>query len=124
MEFEIKGNPDFGEAVAQLESGDSFHAASGAMNWLRGPVSFKARLMGGLGKSLVRKVFGGTSMFVNEYKATGSSEVAFSHSLGFSRARCVVWCDVVVTAVYYRVVWAVLYCLQKLCMGMSFVLSL
>ena len=81
MEFEIKGNPDFGEAVAQLESGDSFHAASGAMNWHRGPVSFRARLMGGLGKSLVRKVFGGTSMFVNEYKATGSSEVAFSHSV-------------------------------------------
>ena len=79
MEFEIKGNPDFGEAVAQLESGDSFHAASGAMNWLRGPVSFKARLMGGLGKSLIRKVLGGTSMFVNEYKAIGPSQVAFSH---------------------------------------------
>ena len=81
MEFEIKGNPDFGEAVAQLESGDSFHAASGAMNWHRGPVSFRARLMGGLGKSLVRKVFGGTSMFVNEYQASGPSEVAFSHSV-------------------------------------------
>ena len=79
MEFEILGNPDFGEARAKLGAGDSFHAASGAMNWHRGPVSFRAKLMGGFFRSLFRKILGGTSMFINEYQATGPSEVAFSH---------------------------------------------
>ena len=62
MEFEILGNPDFGEARAKLGAGDSFHAASGAMNWHRGPVSFRAKLMGGFFRSLFRKILGGTSM--------------------------------------------------------------
>lgn len=81
MHIELDGNPDFGEARVQLESGERFRAASGAMNWMRGPLQLKARLLGGISTSLARRVLGGTSLFITEFSADGSSQLALSHSM-------------------------------------------
>jgi len=90
MQIELEGNPDFGEARVQLESGESIRAASGAMNWMQGPVSLKARLLGGLGTSLARRVLGGTSLFITEFSADGDSRLALGHAMAGTLVRTTV----------------------------------
>ena len=70
MQIELDGNPDFGEARVQLESGERIRAASGAMNWMQGPIGLKARLMGGISTSLARKFLGGTSLLITDFSAS------------------------------------------------------
>ncbi len=84
MEIELEGNPDFGEARVQLQSGERFRAASGAMNWMVGPIGLKVRLLGGLLTSLGRKVLGGTSFLITEYSANGDGKLVVSHAVAGS----------------------------------------
>lgn len=81
MQIELDGNPDFGEARVQLESGERIRAASGAMNWMQGPIGLKARLMGGISTSLARKFLGGTSLLITDFSASGPSQLALSHAM-------------------------------------------
>jgi len=90
MQIELEGNPDFGEARVQLESGEGIRAASGAMNWMQGPISLKARLLGGLGTSLARRVLGGTSLFITEFSADGDSRLALGHAMAGTLVRTTV----------------------------------
>lgn len=81
MQIDLDGNPDFGEAHVQLDSGERIRAASGAMNWMSGPLRLKARLLGGVSTSLARRFLGGTSLFITEFSADGSSQLALSHAM-------------------------------------------
>ncbi|MGE4618578.1 MAG: TIGR00266 family protein [Planctomycetota bacterium] len=87
MKIDLDGNPDFGEALIELESGETFRAASGAMNWMDGNLALKARLLGGLLTSLARRFLGGTSLFITEFSAAGPSRMALSHSLAGTLVR-------------------------------------
>ncbi len=81
MQFEIHGNPDYGDLEVQLAPGDTILSESGAMNRMSGRLDVGSQLLGGLFRSLVRKVLGGESLFLAEYKATGASSVGFSPRL-------------------------------------------
>lgn len=81
MQFEIHGNPDYGDLEVQLAAGDTILSESGAMNRMSGRLSVGSRLMGGFARSLVRKVLGGESLFLAEYSASGSGSVGFSPKL-------------------------------------------
>ena len=81
MKFEIQGNPDYGDLLVQLDPGEKIYSESGAMNRMIGPFEVGSRLLGGLLRSIVRKFLGGESLFLAEYTAQGSSQVAFSPRL-------------------------------------------
>ena len=78
MQSEIRGNPDYGEVAISLEPGDVVRAVSGAMNWMRGGLSLRGRLMGGVVRSFARKAFGGSSLFITEYTCERSAAVALA----------------------------------------------
>ena len=81
MRHTLHGNPDYGELVVELEAGETFLAESGAMAWLTGSVRPKGRLVGGLGRALLRKLLGGESLFLGEYRADGPARIGFSPRL-------------------------------------------
>ena len=78
MKHEIVGNPDYGQLQVRLDPGDRFIAEGGSMAWMGSGIQSKARMLGGVGKALFRKVTGGESLFVGEYFTDRGGEVAFS----------------------------------------------
>ena len=82
MNFDIGGNPEFGDLEIELAPGETFWAESGAMSRMSGDLSVSSRLLGGFVPAAVRKVLGGESLFVAEYKAGGGGgKVACSPKL-------------------------------------------
>ncbi|MCA8956844.1 MAG: TIGR00266 family protein [Planctomycetes bacterium] len=69
MEFQILGNPDYGELTLGLAPGETITAESGAMSRMSRHMELRSRIMGGLLSGLGRKLFGGESLFVGEYTA-------------------------------------------------------
>ena len=79
MEHNIEGNPAYGQLTVELGPGEAFIAEGGSMAWMSDGMQVKARLMGGFLKALVRKLFGGESLFVGEYShERGGGSVTFS----------------------------------------------
>ena len=78
MQFEIRGNPDYGQLVVRLGPSERFIAEGGSMVWMGSGVRSKARLLGGFFRALIRKLTGGESLFVGEYSADRGGEAAFS----------------------------------------------
>lgn len=78
MEIDIVGNPDYGQLRLRLRPGERFIAEGGSMAWMDSGVQSKARMVGGPGKALLRKVVGGESLFVGEYSTDRGGEAAFS----------------------------------------------
>ena len=81
MEFEIQGNPDYGQLRVWLNRGETFIAEGGSMAWMDPGMQSRARLLGGLVAALIRKFTGGESLFVGEYFSDNGGEVAFSPSV-------------------------------------------
>lgn len=81
MEYQIDGNPDYGHLTVTLDRGETFIAESGAMAWMSGGMEVKSRLLGGMGKALIRKVVGGESFFVGEFHHPRGGSVTFSPAL-------------------------------------------
>ena len=78
MEFEIEGNPDYGQLSVQLGPDEKFIAEGGAMAWMSDGMQVKARLIGGLLKAVVRKLVAGESLFAGEYRHPTGGGVTFS----------------------------------------------
>ncbi len=81
MQFEIQGNPDYGQLRVWLNRGETFIAEGGSMAWMDPGMQSRARLLGGLVAALIRKFTGGESLFVGEYFSDNGGEVAFSPSV-------------------------------------------
>jgi len=80
MKFEIEGNPDYGQLTVDLAAGETIAAEGGAMAWMSDGMQMNSRLLGGLGRALIRKCFGGESLFVGEYEHPAGGRVVFSPS--------------------------------------------
>ena len=81
MNYAVEGNPDYGYLVVGLEPGESFSAEGGSMAWMSHGTRVKARLMGGLARSLVRKAVGGESLFVGEFSHPEGGQVSLSPAI-------------------------------------------
>ena len=77
-EYRIEGNPDYGQLTVTLGPSESFISEAGSMAWMSDGMQVKARLLGGLFKALLRKVGGGESLFVGEYRHDRGGSVTFS----------------------------------------------
>ena len=67
MEVEIKGRPAFAHLQAVLGSGEEIVAEAGAMASMGAGMDMKTRLNGGLIGGLLRKIFGGETIFINTF---------------------------------------------------------
>lgn len=74
MQLTIKGQPSFGYAEVLLEPGEHIITESGAMATMSMGLELDAKLNGGFLKGIVRKFFGGESLFVNHF--TNKTNVA------------------------------------------------
>lgn len=81
MEFQINGNPDYGELTCALKPNEVLVMESGAMSRMSRNMDVKGRMMRGLFASLGRKIFGGESFFVGEYSAPEGGWIALAPSV-------------------------------------------
>lgn len=65
MHSEIKGTPAFAYVHIDLQPGESVIAESDAMATMDADLDFEAEFNGGIFQALLRKFFGGESLFVN-----------------------------------------------------------
>jgi len=72
MKAVVEGNPSFSHVHIDLEPGETVTAESGAMQSMSASLEMKARSNGGFFPALIKKVFGGETFFVNEFKNGGS----------------------------------------------------
>lgn len=70
VKYDIRYKPAFATAFVTLNPGESIVAESGAMASMDGQLSVTTSFSGGLIPALLRKFFGGESLFVNTFKNT------------------------------------------------------
>jgi len=67
MKVEIEGKPVFGYIKAELQPGETLIAESDAMSTMSAELDMSAKFNGGLFRGLLKKTFGGESLFVNHF---------------------------------------------------------
>lgn len=78
MEWKIDFSPSYSLLKVKLLPGESITAEAGAMLLIKGEVDIKTHTGGGLGKALLRGLFGTESVFLNTYTARTESEIWFA----------------------------------------------
>lgn len=75
---QVLGNPDFGSIEVDLQPGQAILTEGGAMAYMSPGMEVKTRLMGGFFRSMIRRIFGGESLFVSEYSHPQGGVLAIS----------------------------------------------
>ncbi|MEM8605019.1 MAG: TIGR00266 family protein [Cyanobacteria bacterium P01_H01_bin.121] len=69
--YEIEHAPSYATLILQLKTGKTAIVEAGAMAAMDTSITMKSKMRGGLGKSLMRGVLGGESLFLSEFTAEG-----------------------------------------------------
>jgi len=80
MDWEIAKSPAYSLLKVKLDSGEEISSEPGAMVLMRGSISIKTHT-GGVTSALKRAIAGGESLFINTYRAQGSSEIWLAPSI-------------------------------------------
>jgi uncharacterized protein (TIGR00266 family) len=80
MEVEVKNRPSFATIHAHLGAGDSIIAEADAMAAMSSNVEMSTRWNGGVGRAVVKRVFGSESLFVNEFTAPSDADVVLTQA--------------------------------------------
>lgn len=82
MKTSIEGRPAFAHFHVDLEPGESIISESDAMASMAADLDMKARFNGGLVSALLKRFFGGESLFINEFtnNTTGTRRVTLVQS--------------------------------------------
>ncbi|MBW3539537.1 MAG: TIGR00266 family protein [Planctomycetes bacterium] len=80
MQYEIAGNPEYGQLSVQLGPGETFVGEGGSMSWMSEGMEMNSRLLGGFFKAVIRRLVAGESLFVGEYSHPHGGSVTFSPS--------------------------------------------
>lgn len=67
MKYEIRSKPSFAAIFVTLQPGESIIAEAGAMTSMDANVSISTEFSGGFFSALLKKYFGGESLFVNKF---------------------------------------------------------
>jgi uncharacterized protein (TIGR00266 family) len=73
MKVSIEGKPVFAHLRIILEPGETFIAESDAMATMSADMDMTAKFNGGFFRAIVKKVFGGESLFVNHFQNNSST---------------------------------------------------
>jgi uncharacterized protein (TIGR00266 family) len=78
MEHEIRNRPAFANVLLRLTRGDSIIAESDAMASMSSSITLRTRWSGGFLSAILRRIFGGESLFVNEFSTASSGELVLT----------------------------------------------
>ena len=78
MDWQIKGNPDYGQLEVTLDPGETFISEAGSMAYMSTGMKLKSKLIGGFFSAFFRKLAGGESFFAGEYSHPTGGSVTFS----------------------------------------------
>lgn len=78
MEAEIRNKPSFANILVRLGPGDRIVAEADAMASMSATIDMRTRWSGGVARGILRRVFGGESMFVNEFSTQSQGELVLT----------------------------------------------
>jgi len=78
MEYEIRNRPAFANLLLRLTRGERVLAESGAMASMSSSIQVRSRFSGGFFMALLRKLFGGESLFMNELSTDSGGELVLT----------------------------------------------
>jgi uncharacterized protein (TIGR00266 family) len=78
MQIQIRNRPSFANLLVQLARGDRIVAESDAMASMSSTISLQTRWNGGFLRAVLRRVFGGESLFINEFSTASQGELVLS----------------------------------------------
>lgn len=81
MQTEIRNRPAFANILVALEPGDRLVAEADAMATMSATVEMSTRWSGGPMRAVLKRVFGGESLFVNEYTTATAGEIVLTQPL-------------------------------------------
>lgn len=81
MDATTRNRPSFANIHIKLEPGDRIIAEADAMASMSGNVNMKTRWSGGVVKAFLKRIFGGESLFVNEFSARESAELVLTQGM-------------------------------------------
>jgi uncharacterized protein (TIGR00266 family) len=81
MQIQIRNRPSFANLLVQLARDDRIVAESDAMASMSSTVSLRTRWNGGFWRALLRRLFGGESLFLNEFSTASYGELVLSQPL-------------------------------------------
>ncbi len=78
MESEIRDRPSFANIRIELEAGDQIIAEADAMASMSSTIEMDTRWSGGVIRGIAKRLFGGESMFVNEFSTESEGELVLT----------------------------------------------
>lgn len=81
MEATIRNRPSFANVVVNLEPGDAIIAEADAMASMSASVQMQTRWNGGVLAAVLKRVFGGESLFVNEFTSDEPAELVLTQAM-------------------------------------------
>lgn len=81
MQTEIVNKPSFANIVVRLNAGDKIIAEAGAMTSMSTSVQIDTKWSGGVFRAILKRVFGGESMFINIYSTATEGELRLTQPL-------------------------------------------
>ena len=78
MQTEIRSRPSFANVLVRLAQGDRIVAESDAMASMSSSIKLHTRWNGGFFAAVLRKLFGGESLFVNEFSTESRGELVLT----------------------------------------------
>ena len=78
MEAEIRNKPSFANILVRLGPSDRIVAEADAMASMSATIDMRTRWSGGVARGILRRVFGGESMFVNEFSTQSQGELVLT----------------------------------------------
>lgn len=81
MEAITRNRPSFANVLVKLEPGDKIIAEADAMASMSASVQMQTRWSGGMFGAILKRVFGGESLFVNEFSSQEPAELVLTQGL-------------------------------------------
>jgi uncharacterized protein (TIGR00266 family) len=78
MEYQIRSRPAFANLLLKLVQGDRIVAESDAMASMSSSITLRTRWNGGFFGAILRRLFGGESLFVNEFSTSSGGELVLT----------------------------------------------
>ncbi len=78
MQHQIRNRPAFANIHVQMQRGDRIIAEADAMASMSSTINIHTRFSGGFIRGLLRRCFGGESMFVNEFSTESEGELVLT----------------------------------------------
>ncbi len=78
MDVEIRNRPSFAHLVVSLQPNERIIAEAGSMASMNATVAMSTRWNGGVIRAVARRIFGGESLFVNEFTTKSAGQIVLT----------------------------------------------